>query len=284
MRLALAGLPASQGCRRDSLQARGDARRGRAPRGPGPEAAPRDGGLAAAARARGALRARGGTRHGRWWPPRTGQEPRPEVALGAGAGSYRAPDGRHCPSCSRRGAGGHHAPGQAPQPRGGARREQALRPPRWCSARALAAATHRGRHHGPKWCSARASSTARGGARHGRWRPPRTGQAPRPRGGARRGRWRPPRTEASTTAPRWPRSSTPLSRRRAYAVRTPATTCGALRSPPSRTRNRHAPEEPGRMAAPAGHPRSGQRSAGTGHGEHLPRAHSSGRTRRSPSG
>ena len=31
VRLALAGLPASQGCRRDSLQARGDARRGRAP-------------------------------------------------------------------------------------------------------------------------------------------------------------------------------------------------------------------------------------------------------------
>ncbi len=37
----------------------------------GPEAAPSNGGLAAA-RARGALRARGGTRRGRWRPPRTG--------------------------------------------------------------------------------------------------------------------------------------------------------------------------------------------------------------------
>ena len=78
-------------------------------------------------------------------------------------------------------------------------------------------------------------------------------------------------------APRWRRSSTLSSRQRACEERTRATPCGALRSPPSRTR---APSRS--PSARADHcsgraPRPGRLSVGTGHGEHL---RESGRRRR----
>jgi len=69
--------------------------------------------------------------------------------------------------------------------------------------------------------------------------------------------------------PRWRRSSSPSSRQRACAVRPRATTCGALRSPPSRT---GAPSRSRRASADhcSGLAlRPGRLSAGTGHGEHL---------------